>query len=129
MRRPMIVALLLVVSVALPAAAQQNGREHWVATWAVAPHASGFAPARNPAAPRSREPDNSDDRSGEYRRPARPRSVLEPVRHQTSDAHRCPYRGSEGEVRDRAGHGSRPDLRRKTVLHDSAWCARCDGCG
>ena len=35
MRRPMIVALLLVVSVAFPAAAQQNGREHWVATWAV----------------------------------------------------------------------------------------------
>jgi lysophospholipase L1-like esterase len=43
MRRPVIVALLLVVSVAFPAAAQQNGREHWVATWAAAPHASGFA--------------------------------------------------------------------------------------
>jgi lysophospholipase L1-like esterase len=44
MRRPVIVALLLVVSIAFPAAAQQNGREHWVATWAAAPHASGFAP-------------------------------------------------------------------------------------
>jgi lysophospholipase L1-like esterase len=43
MRRPTIVALLLVVSVAFPVAAQQNGREHWVATWAAAPHASGFA--------------------------------------------------------------------------------------
>jgi lysophospholipase L1-like esterase len=43
MRRPMIVALLLVVSVAFPAA-QQNGRNHWVATWAAASHTSGFAP-------------------------------------------------------------------------------------
>jgi lysophospholipase L1-like esterase len=44
MRRPMIVALLLIVFVAFPADAQQNGRDHWVATWAAAPHASGFAP-------------------------------------------------------------------------------------
>jgi lysophospholipase L1-like esterase len=55
MRRPMIVALFVVVSVALPAAAQQNGRDHWVATWAAAPHASGFAP---PGIPLLREVEN-----------------------------------------------------------------------
>jgi lysophospholipase L1-like esterase len=44
MRRPMIVALLLLVSVVFPATAQQNGRDHWVATWAAASHTSGFAP-------------------------------------------------------------------------------------
>src|SRR5262245_51187287 len=42
MRRQVIVALF-VVSVAFPVAAQQNG-QHWVATWAAAPHAAGFAP-------------------------------------------------------------------------------------
>jgi lysophospholipase L1-like esterase len=44
MRRPVIFALFVFVAVAVPAAAQQqNSREHWVATWAAAPHASGFA--------------------------------------------------------------------------------------
>jgi lysophospholipase L1-like esterase len=35
--------LLFVVSLVAPGAAQQKGREHWVATWAAAPHTSAFA--------------------------------------------------------------------------------------
>jgi lysophospholipase L1-like esterase len=40
--RHLVFAVSLVVSVAFPAAAQQKEPEHWVATWAAAPHASGF---------------------------------------------------------------------------------------
>jgi lysophospholipase L1-like esterase len=36
-------ALVLVVVLSVGAAAQQNGREHWVATWAAAPHTAAFA--------------------------------------------------------------------------------------
>jgi len=35
-------ALLLVISAAPSVLAQQPGREHWVATWAAAPHSAGF---------------------------------------------------------------------------------------
>ena len=43
MRRHAALAILIVISAAPFAAAQQNDREHWVATWAAAPHSSGFA--------------------------------------------------------------------------------------
>jgi lysophospholipase L1-like esterase len=43
MRRLLSLGLLLVVSLAPRASAQQKGREHWVATWAAAPHTSAFA--------------------------------------------------------------------------------------
>jgi lysophospholipase L1-like esterase len=46
---------LFVVSLATLAAAPQNGREHWVATWAAAPHTSAFA---LPGAPPLREVHN-----------------------------------------------------------------------
>ena len=42
MRRYVSLAIWFVVSMAPFAGAQQQGREHWVATWAAAPHTSGF---------------------------------------------------------------------------------------
>lgn len=47
--------LLFVVSLVTLAAAPQKGREHWVATWAAAPHTSAFA---LPGAPPLREVQN-----------------------------------------------------------------------
>ena len=43
MRRYASVALIIVALLAPGAAAQQKGREHWVGTWAAAPHTSAFA--------------------------------------------------------------------------------------
>jgi hypothetical protein len=42
MRRYAVLAILLVVFVAPAATPQQRSREHWVATWAAAPHTSAF---------------------------------------------------------------------------------------
>jgi len=41
--RRLALASLLVVALSVAGTAQQSGGEHWVATWAAAPHSSGFA--------------------------------------------------------------------------------------
>jgi lysophospholipase L1-like esterase len=43
MPRHGVLALVIVAFLSVSPAAQQNGREHWVATWAAAPHTAAFA--------------------------------------------------------------------------------------